>query len=354
MTSRFTFYVAGGDRRSSPAAACRRPGRAGAGRRRRGGSGSLAISAGDAERRMRRASPSRTRCDDPRTASTERLDVCGAPPGQYGSWPPRQCWTLSRRRSPPSETRERSPTSRSPSARSPTGWKTSRCPARVAPGNGSRSSPASPRRARRWGGWSRDTSTRSRSWPSSARRHRRTPDSASGPAEPGSTSRRYASSAGWHLEGVKPYASGANELTHALITARDGADRLLFLVPADGWTSRPGTWQAVGMAGSDSPTVDVSATLSDDALVGAPGSYLARPGFWHGGLGVAAVWHGGAVGVAAALRLAADTPRCRRTRPRTWAASRWRSPLPRASCETAPGRSTTTRSTWPATGSDAP
>ena len=61
------------------------------------------------------------------------------------------------------------------------------------------------------------------------------------------------------------------------------------------------------MAGSDSPTVDVAATVSDDALVGAPGSYLARPGFWHGGLGVAAVWHGGAVGVAAALRQAAGT-----------------------------------------------
>ena len=61
------------------------------------------------------------------------------------------------------------------------------------------------------------------------------------------------------------------------------------------------------MAGSDSPTVDVAATLGDAALVGGPGSYLARPGFWHGGIGVAAVWHGGAVGVATALRRAAAT-----------------------------------------------
>ncbi len=124
-------------------------------------------------------------------------------------------------------------------------------------------------------------------------------------AEPGQfvTARRAAG--GWDLHGVKPYASGANELTHALITARAGDDRLLFLVPSSGWESRPGTWQAVGMAGSDSPTVDVTATLSTDALVGPPGSYLGRPGFWHGGLGVAAVWHGGAVGVAAALRQAA-------------------------------------------------
>lgn len=126
-------------------------------------------------------------------------------------------------------------------------------------------------------------------------------------AEPGQFVAAHRTPAGWQLQGVKPYASGANELTHALITARADEDRLLFLVPADGWTSRPGTWQAVGMAGSDSPTVDVSATLADTALVGAPGSYLARPGFWHGGLGVAAVWHGGAVGVAAALRQAAET-----------------------------------------------
>ena len=124
-------------------------------------------------------------------------------------------------------------------------------------------------------------------------------------AEPGQHVAAHRTHDGWHLEGVKPYASGANELTHALITARDGELRLLFLVPSTGWRSRPGTWQAVGMMGSDSPTIDVAATLAGDALVGAPGSYLGRPGFWHGGLGVAAVWHGGAVGVAAALRQAA-------------------------------------------------
>jgi hypothetical protein len=126
-------------------------------------------------------------------------------------------------------------------------------------------------------------------------------------AEPGQFVTAERNAAGWRLHGVKPYASGANELTHALITARAGGDRLLFLVPAQGWEARPGTWQAIGMAGSDSPTVDVAATLNDDALVGPPGAYLARPGFWHGGIGVAAVWHGGAVGVASVLGAAATT-----------------------------------------------
>jgi hypothetical protein len=126
-------------------------------------------------------------------------------------------------------------------------------------------------------------------------------------AEPGQFVMAERTAAGWRLHGGKPYASGANELTHALITARAGDDRLLFLVPAQDWQAQPGTWPAIGMAGSDSPTVDVDATLPDDALVGPPGAYLARPGFWHGGLGVAAVWHGGAVGVASALVEAAAT-----------------------------------------------
>ncbi len=124
-------------------------------------------------------------------------------------------------------------------------------------------------------------------------------------AEPGDFIAAERTVSGWQLLGRKPYASGANELTHALVTARAGDDRLLFLLPAADWAVRHGTWQAVGMAGSDSPTVDVAASVGDEALVGAAGAYLARPGFWHGGLGVAAVWHGGAVGVAAALRRAA-------------------------------------------------
>lgn len=53
------------------------------------------------------------------------------------------------------------------------------------------------------------------------------------------------------------------------------------------------------MAGSD--TADV---LLDDvpaSEIGGPRAYLDRPGFWHGGIGVAAVWAGGAAGVAAVL-----------------------------------------------------
>jgi hypothetical protein len=36
--------------------------------------------------------------------------------------------------------------------------------------------------------------------------------------------------------------------------------------------------------------------------IGEPGAYLARPGFWHGGAGIAACWYGCAVELAAVLR----------------------------------------------------
>ncbi len=57
------------------------------------------------------------------------------------------------------------------------------------------------------------------------------------------------------------------------------------------------------MAGSD--TLDVQFTGIAAEPVGDPGRYLDRPGFAHGGAGVAACWYGGARGVGQALLAAA-------------------------------------------------
>jgi hypothetical protein len=54
------------------------------------------------------------------------------------------------------------------------------------------------------------------------------------------------------------------------------------------------------MRGSDSRPVRFTDAPASE--VGGPNAYLDRPGFWHGAIGVAAVWTGGAVGVAQALR----------------------------------------------------
>jgi hypothetical protein len=112
--------------------------------------------------------------------------------------------------------------------------------------------------------------------------------------------------AGWRLTGDRPWCSGASWCTHALVTAIADDGVRLFAVrnEAPGASPVDGTWPAVGMAGSDSRTV--SFTDAPAEPVGGPGDYVGRAGFWHGGIGVAACWFGGALGVADLLYAATD------------------------------------------------
>ena len=108
---------------------------------------------------------------------------------------------------------------------------------------------------------------------------------------------------GFCLHGTKKYASGARGIDRALVTAVCDRQRLLFDVPLDDPRIQPveGSWQAVGMAATDSlDVVFTDVTLDASAQVGGSGFYLDRPGFWHGSVGVAACWLGGALG---ALRM---------------------------------------------------
>jgi alkylation response protein AidB-like acyl-CoA dehydrogenase len=112
--------------------------------------------------------------------------------------------------------------------------------------------------------------------------------------------------AAWVLQGRKPFCSGARVCTHALVTAEAEDGYRLFAVELDraGVRPVPGTWSAIGMADSDS--LDVEFDRTPAFPVGKPGAYLDRPGLWHGALGVAACWYGGAVGVAHTLAAAAS------------------------------------------------
>jgi alkylation response protein AidB-like acyl-CoA dehydrogenase len=111
---------------------------------------------------------------------------------------------------------------------------------------------------------------------------------------------------GWSLSGLKRYCSGAHSCTHALVTARTVDGRRLFAVStgaqeggAAGYRPVAGSWQALGMAGSDTPDVrfeDVAAVP-----VGGVDAYVTRAGFQHGGIGVAACWLGGARAVGGEL-----------------------------------------------------
>ena len=108
------------------------------------------------------------------------------------------------------------------------------------------------------------------------------------------------------LRGVKHWCSGAATVSHGLLTAwhADGRGPQLVAVPMRqrGVDVRSGSWQAVGMGGSAS--VDVAFDAADAELVGQPGDYLRRPGFWQGGAGIAACWYGGAMFIACVLKTA--------------------------------------------------
>ena len=111
----------------------------------------------------------------------------------------------------------------------------------------------------------------------------------------------------WRLDGRKAWCSGARVLTGALVTAaaEDGARLFLVDLAGGGLEVDPSVWAGPGMHASD--TADVTFTDVPALPIGPPGGYVGRPGFWHGGIGVAAVWLGGARGVAAVLqRVAAE------------------------------------------------
>ncbi|GAB3768859.1 alkylation response protein AidB-like acyl-CoA dehydrogenase [Nocardioides ginsengisegetis] len=107
------------------------------------------------------------------------------------------------------------------------------------------------------------------------------------------------------LDGTKPWCSLAENLTHALVTAWVGDERGLFSVDLrhPGVRVTDGAWHALGLHEVASGPVELDRVPATP--VGDPGWYLRRDGFAWGGIGVAAVWYGGAVGVARRLWAAA-------------------------------------------------
>jgi len=134
---------------------------------------------------------------------------------------------------------------------------------------------ASPPPASRWGVW------------------------AAQPPGPGLAASPADADGGWRLDGIKRYCSGARSCTNALVTATTPDGNRLFAVSTRDLSPVPGSWPATGMAGSD--TLDVRFAGIAAEPVGGPGRYIDRPGFAHGGAGVAACWYGGARGVGRTL-----------------------------------------------------
>lgn len=105
------------------------------------------------------------------------------------------------------------------------------------------------------------------------------------------------------LSGCKAWCSGAAQIDYALLTAWDEqGEPQLVAVPLEqlGVSVSERGWQAVGMAATASFEVEFRDARGQ--MVGAAGDYLARPGFWHGGAGIAACWYGAAAALANYLK----------------------------------------------------
>lgn len=111
----------------------------------------------------------------------------------------------------------------------------------------------------------------------------------------------------WRLNGVKQFCSGAGLVDAALVTVHMGARLYLAQMPltARGITVQKSAWATPAFGATD--TTDVAfcnVRLAKEALIGGGNWYLERVAFWHGALGPAACWAGGAAGlVDAAHRL---------------------------------------------------
>lgn len=107
---------------------------------------------------------------------------------------------------------------------------------------------------------------------------------------------------GWKLAGRKPWCSLADQLDYAVVTAHTpNGHRRAFAVDlsSPGIQQAEGLWISRGLAAVSSGPVDFTDVPA--VPVGRDNWYLQRDGFAWGGIGVAAVWYGGAVAVARRL-----------------------------------------------------
>jgi alkylation response protein AidB-like acyl-CoA dehydrogenase len=105
---------------------------------------------------------------------------------------------------------------------------------------------------------------------------------------------------GWRLDGTKQFCSGSTIVDRALITAHapDGLRLFAILLDQPGVEVDTSGWVTQAFTGTGTGVVRLSLRIPGDAAVGDPGFYVTRPGFWHGAIGVAACWAGGARGLA--------------------------------------------------------
>jgi alkylation response protein AidB-like acyl-CoA dehydrogenase len=106
---------------------------------------------------------------------------------------------------------------------------------------------------------------------------------------------------GFRMSGTKMFCSGGRLVDHALVTVAKPEQRLVdvnlraqketICVDESGWKTQ-------AFSETSTATIEFRETrISAGDVIGSPGFYLDRPGFWHGACGPAACWAGGAAGL---------------------------------------------------------
>ncbi len=116
------------------------------------------------------------------------------------------------------------------------------------------------------------------------------------------------------ISGSMPFASGLGCVTRALITgtALKGSDEAVLVDidarPCDTIVVTTDNWATPALADSNTGSINFHDHPTSTAdVVGPPGWYLGRVGFWHGACGPAACWAGAAAGlIDAAVHLVDD------------------------------------------------
>jgi alkylation response protein AidB-like acyl-CoA dehydrogenase len=99
---------------------------------------------------------------------------------------------------------------------------------------------------------------------------------------------------GMRLQGKKSFASGADGLSHALVTATRPSGRLMLLIPVRGISVDRSWWNPLGMRASGSHIVDFTGKdVEPEWLLGGDNDYLQEPWFSAGAIRFAAVHVGG-------------------------------------------------------------
>jgi alkylation response protein AidB-like acyl-CoA dehydrogenase len=101
------------------------------------------------------------------------------------------------------------------------------------------------------------------------------------------------------LTGTKAFCTGGTIVDRALVTVRrEGTAHLLDLDVRDRVTFDGSGWRTSAFAATlTSVATFDDVTVAESDIVGPPGWYLDRVGFWHGACGPAACWAGGAIGL---------------------------------------------------------